>query len=173
MTHASCLSGFYWLRFIILFWILLPKTLWLFQCRSAWFWKAKLGSQLCSIPVIQPSSNANILYIILIYVSFTSLVCLLDAVKLARNQYVTNVPTSILTCQFKIHFAAFPKTKNGCFWLSFRIFLLEATCEKESWPSGIQHPQQLSWSIQRPERLIFQRQDAGRDYPAQHLSWAG
>lgn len=67
---------------------------------------------------------------IFIYVSFTSLVCLLDAVKLARNQ---NVPTSVYQaadnkgnfdflyklfqqfdrlCQFKIHFAAFSKNKN-------------------------------------------------------------
>lgn len=72
---------------------------------------------------------------IFIYGSFTSLVCLLDAVKLARNQYVTNVPASIdqaadnkgnfdflcklfqqldKLCQFKIHFAAFLKNKNGC-----------------------------------------------------------
>lgn len=106
---------------------------------------------------------------IFISVSLTSLVCLLDAAKLARNQYVTNVPTSIYQtadnkgisdflhklfqqfdrlCQFKIHFSAFLKNENGCFFLSFLFFffffVLEATCEKESRPSGIQHPQQLS-----------------------------
>lgn len=113
------------------------------------------------------------------------------------SQCVTNVPTSICQtadnrgilpfsarCSFTIltdysnlkqHFVAFFDNRMYVLDYHFFYFYWKPLLKRKIASLELkQYAHKLSWSIQRPERLIFQRQDAGWDYPgSEHLSWAG
>lgn len=113
------------------------------------------------------------------------------------SQCVTNVPTSICQtadnrgilpfsarCSFTIltdysnikqHFVAFFENRMYVLDCHFFYFYWKPLLKRKIASLELkQYAHKLSWSIQRPERLIFQRQDAGWDYPgSEHLSWAG